>query len=220
MENKSFTQQKSSETDDKIQARISQKDNILIKVKDNLNYIYIVLMIVANCLLALVEIKGGEIGLRYPDTALGWILWATQIALQTLIGVLILNGFRRQGIKLGHNSIKTTYDEYMKCAKKNAKAKNPRSLKDYLRTHATIDSIKKASIYVVLSMFFGSVLISANWNALLALAGNIILAVSFGIKGLLDAEEYVVKELVLWYQKEIDQIRELEKEEKKEDDAV
>lgn len=215
MENKLSTQEKSS--DDKIQARINQKNIMLSKVKDNLNYIYIILMMLANCLLALVEIKGGTIGLRYPNTILGWVLWATQIALQTLIGVLILNGFRRQGIKIGHNSIKETYNDYMNCVKKNAKAKNPRSLKEYLRNHAVVDSLIKASIYVILSIFFGSVLIGANWNALISLIVNIILAIGFGIKALLDAEEFVVKELILWYQKEIN--KEKEKKEIKEDEV-
>lgn len=214
MESKLPIQEKSNEEEleAKIRNRITQKENILFKIKDNLNYIYIVLMIIANCLLALVEIKDGEIGLHYPSTTIGWILWAVQILLQTLIGVMILNGFRRQGIKIGHKTINKTYNEYMDATKRNSKNKNPRSLREYLVKHATFDSIMKSLIYVILSIFFGSIIIGANWNALLSLIINIIFAVGFGIKSLLDSEEFVVKELVLWYQKEIDKIKNIEKE--------
>lgn len=207
MENQSPIQQKSNNQD--IPQHILNKDNIIKKIKDNANYIYIVLMIIANCLIALVRIEDGKITMNYPKTLLGWILWATQIALQTIIGVLILNGFRRQGIKIGHNSIKSIYDEYLLLTRKNTENQNPRSLKQYLGKQATKDSIIKATLYVVLSIFVGSVVIGANWNALLSLTINIIFAVGFGIKALLDAEEYVIKELVIWYKIQIDKINKI-----------
>ncbi len=209
MENQLPTQPKSNDIN--IPQRIINKDNIVKKIKDNMNYIYIVLMIIANCLIAIVRIEDGKITMHYPKTALGWILWATQIAIQTIIGVLILNGFRRQGIKIGHNSIKPIYDEYLSLTRKNTENQNPRSLKQYLGKHATRDSIMKATLYVILSMFVGSVVIGANWNALLSLMVNIIFAVGFGIKALLDAEEYVIKELVIWYRIQIDKIKKTNK---------
>lgn len=217
MENQLLTPPKSSEN--KLPPHILAKDNIIKKIKDNINYIYIVLMIVANCLIALVTIEDGKITMHYPGTILGWVLWATQILLQTIIGVLILNGFRRQGIKIGHNSIKSVYDEYLTLTRKNTENKNPRSLKQYLTGHAAKDSIIKSCLYIILSIFMGSVVIGANWNALLSLVVNIIFAVGFGIKALLDSEEFVIKELVIWYRKEIDQLNKINEKEKKNENS-
>lgn len=195
MENQLPIQPKLSETTKNLQT----KEKIINAVKENLNYIYIVLMIIVNILLGLLTVNGGEIGVNYPKTLLGWILWAVQIFLQTLVGVLILNAFRRQGIQNGQKVIKATYDKYMDALSKTFKIA-PRSLKEYMGKQSVKDSIVKGSIYVVLSILTGSVIIGANWNNLLALVMNIILAIGFGLKAMLDAEEYVVTELVIWYQ--------------------
>lgn len=200
MDNQSLTQEKSSNS------YIETKKKIFNTIKENLNYIYIVLMIIANCLLSLLKVEDGALGVRYPQNSLGWVLWATQILFQTLIGVLILNAFRRQGIKIGHQGIKATYDKYLNSLCLNSKEKKPRGLKEYLRVHSTKDSISKSTIFVILSVFVGSVAISANLNNLLSLIANIIFAVGFGIKALLDAEEYVLTELVLWYQLKIAEV--------------
>lgn len=179
---------------------MEQKEKVTKALKDNLNYIYIFLMIIANCILSLLKIEDGAVGLRYPKDLLGWIMWATQIFLATFIGVMILNAFRRQGIKNGHNNIQGTYNKYLDAITNQNKEVNPRSLKQYLRVQALRDSLVKSLMFVILNIFIVSVVISANLNALLSLITNIIFAVSFGIKTMLDAEEYVVTELVIWYQ--------------------
>lgn len=179
---------------------MEQKEKLTKALKDNLNYIYIFLMIIANCILSLLKIEDGAVGLRYPKDLLGWIMWATQIFLATFIGVMILNAFRRQGIKNGHNNIQGTYNKYLDAITNQNKEVNPRSLKQYLRVQALRDSLVKSLMFVILNIFIVSVVISANLNALLSLITNIIFAVSFGIKTMLDAEEYVVTELVIWYQ--------------------
>lgn len=179
---------------------MEQKEKLTKALKDNLNYIYIFLMMIANCILSLLKIEDGAVGLRYPKDLLGWIMWATQIFLATFIGVMILNAFRRQGIKNGHNNIQGTYNKYLDAITNQNKEVNPRSLKQYLRVQALRDSLVKSLMFVILNIFIVSVVISANLNALLSLITNIIFAVSFGIKTMLDAEEYVVTELVIWYQ--------------------
>lgn len=179
---------------------MEQKEKLTKALKDNLNYIYIFLMIIANCILSLLKIEDGAVGLHYPKDLLGWIMWATQIFLATFIGVMILNAFRRQGIKNGHNNIQGTYNKYLDAITNQNKEVNPRSLKQYLRVQALKDSLVKSLMFVILNIFIVSVVISANLNALLSLITNIIFAVSFGIKTMLDAEEYVVTELVIWYQ--------------------
>lgn len=179
---------------------MEQKEKLTKALKDNLNYIYIFLMIIANCILSLLKIEDGAVGLRYPKDLLSWIMWATQIFLATFIGVMILNAFRRQGIKNGHNNIQGTYNKYLDAITNQNKDVNPRSLKQYLRVQALRDSLVKSLMFVILNIFIVSVVISANLNALLSLITNIIFAVSFGIKTMLDAEEYVVTELVIWYQ--------------------
>lgn len=198
MENQSHTQPKSN--------------NIVNKIKENLNYIYIVLMIIVNILLGLLTIEDGQIGLRYPSSALGWVLWAFQIIAQTIIGVLILNGFRRQGVKLGHEVIKDTYDKYLEITRKN-KSLKPRSLKEYMGKEAAKDGLSKAFILVLVSVFVGSVIIGANLNNILSLIINIILSIGFGIKALLDAENFVITELIVWYQLKTAEVTDQTKEE-------
>ena len=202
------------------QSHIQQKyNNLIYKIKENLNYIYIVLMIIINILLSILTIEDGNIGLRYPHSLLGWILWALQIIIQTVIGVLILNAFRRQGIKIGHSAIKDTYDKYLKVTQKDTK-KGPRSLKEYLGKEALKDSIFKSGILIILSIFVGSVIIGANLNNILSLVINIICAVCFGIKAMLDAEDFVITELVAWYQLKIAEVTDQEKEPAKENKNV
>lgn len=183
------------------------------QIKENLNYIYIVLMIIANAILSLLQIKDGEIGINYPTTGLGWLLWATQVLAVTFVGVMILSSFRRQGIKNGHKNIKTTYDEYLDLiTKQNNQESNPRGLKEYMNQRALKDGLGKGSIFALINILVISIGISANLNALLALIVNILLATCFGIKAMLDAEDYVITELVVWYKIKIKEMLELKED--------
>lgn len=214
MENQLPTQERLNNT------YFKKKEDILKAIKDNINYIYIVLMIVANCLITLVRIEDGNIALNTPHSALGWLLWAIQIILQTVIGVMIISGFRRQGIKLGHIAINPIYQTYLSVIIKSADNTKPRSLKEYIKATTTKDSVSKAMYLVVISIFIGSATITTNLNGLLSLITNIIFAVGFGIKALLDAEEYVITELVIWYQLKIEELTDhkLEPSRKKKND--
>lgn len=204
MENQLHTQEtlnNSKETINKIKSQ----------VKENLNYIYIVLMIIANALLSLLQIKNGEIGLNYPNGTLGWVLWITQVLAVTFIGVMILGSFRRQGVKNGHKQIKDTYNSYLDLLSKQNKDTNPRSLKEYLNQRALKDSIFKGTIFALINILVISIGISANLNSLMALIINILLATCFGIKAMLDAEDFVITELIIWYKlriKEMEIIKE------------
>lgn len=214
MENKSPIQQTSSE-EQRINDRIERKKSSLKIVKENLNYIYIMLMVIANVIISLLKIENGKIGLNYPNSALGWILWATQIIVTTFIGVMILGAFRRQGIKNGHEVIKDTYNEYLNVVSNDTKNKNPRSLRQYMRSQTIRDSVTKAPILIMISLLVVSLTISGSLNSLLALFTNIIFAISFGIKSMLDAEEYVIQELIVWYKIQIKTLKELEEKKEK-----
>lgn len=215
MENKSPTQETLNDDSYKT-PYIEQKEKILKGIKENLNYIYIVLMIIANCIISLLKIEDGAVGIRYPNGGLGWVLWATQILITTFIGVMILGAFRRQGIKSGHKGIEKTYNEYLKVITQDTQNINPRSLKQYLRSQTIKDSLSKGVIFITLNLLVISLAISANLNALLSLIVNIIFAISFGLKSMLDAEEYVLTELVIWYKLKIQEITKLEENNKKE----
>lgn len=214
MENKLPTQQTLTSEEQAIKDRVNKKKNALKTIKDNLNYIYIVLMIIANCIISLLKIEDGEVGFSYPKNGIGWVLWITRILITTFIGVMILNAFRRQGIKNGHVVIKSTYDEYLEAVSNNTKNKNPRGLKEYLREKTIKDSFSKGTILILINLLVMSLVISANLNALLALVTNIIFAVAFGIKAMLDAEEYVLQELIVWYKIKIKELKEIEEKEK------
>jgi hypothetical protein len=51
-----------------------------------------------------------------------------------------------------------------------------------------------------------SVIIGANLNNLLSLVVNIIFAIAFGIKAMIEAEEFVTSELIMWYQLKIAEV--------------
>lgn len=199
MENKLHTQEELTN---------QNKDKLFNQIKENLNYIYIVIMILANCLISLIRIdENGTIELRHPHTPAGWILWIAQILLITMVGVMILNAFRRQGIKLGHKSIKKTYDEYISLLAMQDKDMNPRSLREYMSAKVLKDSISKGALLVVINIMAISASIYANLNGLFALVINIIFSIAFGIKELLEAEDYVITELVIWYRIKIKQLK-------------
>lgn len=208
MENQLHTQEES----------ISNKQKIYNSVKDNLNYIYILLMIVVNTILSLLKVENGKIGLSYPNNGLGWALWITQVILITFVGVMILGAFRRQGILQGHNNIKKVYQEYLDAITDKNEDVNPRSLKEYNRQMTISDSFTKGSILVAVNLFVMSVVVSLNSNALIALITNIFLSLCFGIKAMLEAEDFVVTELVIWYKIKTKEL--IEKALKKERKAI
>lgn len=208
MENQLHTQEES----------ISNKQKIYNSIKDNLNYIYILLMIVVNTILSLLKVENGKIGLSYPNNGLGWALWITQVILITFVGVMILGAFRRQGILQGHNNIKTVYKDYLDAITDKNEDVNPRSLKEYTRQKTISDAFTKGAILVAVNLFVMSVVASLNPNALIALLTNIFLSVCFGIKAMLDAEDYVITELVIWYKIKTKEL--IEKALKKERKAI
>lgn len=211
MENKSPTQETYKTP------HLETKEKIGTAIKENLNYIYIVLMIIANCLLSLLRVEDGEVGVNYPKSNLAWIMFIIQILSTVVIGVMILNAFRRQGVKIGHKAIDEVYQRYLKAIARPDGNANPRSLKKYLRIQSTRDSLTKSLTFMVINVFVISVTINANINSLLSLIVNIIFAVSFGVKAMLDAEDYVLTELVIWYQIKI---KELEGSKGGENDGV
>ena len=194
MENQSLTPERLAEN-----KRIEQKEKFFAGVKDNLNYIYIFLMIIANCIISLLKIEDGQVGIKYPSDGLGWALWITQVLVITFLGVMILNTFRRQGIKNGHKTIKETYEEYLKAIANFKEEVNPRSERQYMKQQTLRDTFSKGSILIIVNLLVISAAISLNPNAILALFVNILLSVCFGIKAMLDAEDFVIKELVVWY---------------------
>lgn len=187
----------------------NKKDKAINNIKENINYIYILLITIVNIFLSLFTVSDGTVALLYPKTMLAWVLLIGQMVLQTVIGVLILNSFRRQGVKLGHKVIENIHKEYMEIITKEPKI-TPRSLKQYMSTEAIKNTISKSVIFMALSLFVGSVAITGSINNLVGLIMNIVLAMSFGLKALLEAEDFVINELSLWYKKRIKEIKKTE----------
>lgn len=207
MENQSLTQEELTNLDNE---RIKAREKAFKQIKDNLNYIYILLMIIANAIISLLRIENGKIGLSYPNNGLGWALWITQVLVITFIGVLILNSFRRQGIQNGHKIIEKTYTEYLNAITNKDIEQNPRSLKEYNKQQTLKDSLTKGSALILINLLVISVGISFNLNALVALIVNILFSTCFGIKAMLDAEDYVITELIVWYKIKIKEIKDVE----------
>lgn len=193
---------------------MSPIQNKFDKLKENLNFISIALMIIVQCLLSLLTIENGEIAFKAPKTIIAWAFWIGQLLITVLIGVVILSLFRKEGIRRGHKTIKETYNEYLMTINAHAKERKPRSLKEYMAKEGIKDTASKIVVYVLITLITGSLLISPNWNNILSLVANIILAIGFGIKTMLSAENFVVEELCVWYKKRILEIEEEKKNDK------
>lgn len=185
---------------------LEQKERTLKLIKDNLNYIYIVIMIIIDIILSLLIIKDGKLGVNYPTTPLAWVFWCTRIFLQTFVGVMILNSFRKQGLKQGHEAIKDVYSTYLSTMLQRGPKRPPRSKKEYITKNITKDTLTKSVIFIISGIAVDSLLIGFNLNNLLSLVTNILFALAFGIKDMIDAEDFVVSELVLWYQLKIEEV--------------
>lgn len=179
------------------------------KLKENLNFISIGLMIIVQVLLSLLRIEGGEIVFKAPATVVAWLFWGAQLAITVLIGVVILSFFRREGIRRGHKKIDETYQAYLMSLNNHAKERRPRSLKEYLAKEGVKDTVSKVVTFLIVTLVTGSLLISPNWNNILSLIANIVLAIGFGIKTMLSAENFVIEELCVWYKKRILEMEEI-----------
>lgn len=195
--------------------RKKAREKTIQAIKDNLNYIYISLMILANCIISLLRVEDGVIGLRYPKDGLGWALWITQILVITFLGILILNSFRRQGIKSGHKLISATYQKYLETISTSKTDIQPRSLQQYMRSNTIRDSFMKGGALIAINLLVVSVAVNGDLNSLLALVVNILMSLSFGIHAMLSAENYVIEELVVWYKLKIKELTTPRKESKK-----
>ena len=184
--------------------KTSNIKNSKFYIKENINYIAIGLMIIVNILLSVLQVEDGSIALAFPNTVIGWIMFISRIVLSTAVGVWILLFFRRQGIKTGHSEIKDLYNQYLEACRKNTKNKDPRSLKQYMVEKSTKDVITKSLILSFTSLVVGTLLISANLNSILSLIITTIMSIAFGIMNMIEAENFVIEELALWYKKEIE----------------
>lgn len=186
------------------------------KVRENLNFISVGIMIIANIMLSMLEVQSDGVTVNLPQGLFAWSLWLGQIFMTTFVGVMILNFFRRQGIKNGHENIKTEYQEYMAMLKDNTKEQKPRSKKEYLAKEGLKDTISKATIFTLTSFLVGSLLISANFNGILSLLINTVMSIGFGIKTMLTAQEFVIEELVIWYKQKTKELKENKENERTE----
>ena len=180
------------------------------KLKENLNFISIALMVLVQILLSLLTIEDGELSFKAPATLVAWLFWVGQLLITVIIGVVILSFFRREGVRRGHKAIKETYDEYLMAINAHAKERKPRSLKEYMTKEGLKDTASKIVIYILVTLITGSLLISPNWNNIISLVANIILAIGFGIKTMLSAENFVTEELCVWYKKKTLEYKEKE----------
>lgn len=184
-----------------------QSHTLKTLIKDKLNYIVIVVFCLINILLSMFSFSGGFSLRPFPTTAIQWVFYILSILLPPTIGLLIVNQFRHQGIKEGLKEIDDVYKKYLSLLPKKENIK-PRSMKTYLRQVTTKDAIRRYIIAIVLSVFLVNVAVSADINGLVAVIANIVLFISFGIMAMMQAEEYVTSELVIWYKIEINKLEE------------
>ena len=192
---------------------MSPTPNKFDKLKENLNFISIALMVLVQVLLSLLTIEDGQLSFKAPETLVAWLFWVGQLLITVIIGVVILSFFRREGIRRGHKTIKEIYDEYIMAINAHAKERKPRSLKEYMTKEGLKDTASKIVIYILVTLITGSLLISPNWNNIISLVANIILAIGFGIKTMLSAENFVTEELCVWYKKKTLEYKEKETQE-------
>jgi hypothetical protein len=185
-------------------------------IKDKLNYIAIVLLIIVNIIFSLFNVTSDASLKELPDTAFAWVFWVLTILLPPTVGVFILQAFRNEGIKEGEKNIKETKNRYLELTiidKKN----NQLSKNAYITKRMAKDIISKYSIAIIISLIITETIISVNINSLVNIIVNIILFIIFGILEMIKSEDYVSNELILWYKKEISRLEKIIEENKNDD---
>jgi hypothetical protein len=156
--------------------------------------ILLALSISVYLLFSFVSIKDGMLAVTdfSQYKAINWILLAVSILLPTLFGVLINISFRNFGynIWLQDEDVKRMKKEILELTAAHMGDKRYKTVEQYMKAGAIKDILIKILLGVTVSAIGVNIMLTMNWNNIVATIINVIMWVIFGFINMINIIEY------------------------------
>ena len=125
-------------------------------------------------------------------TAMQWILFAASIVLPTFFGVLINISFRQFGYKvfLEDEDVQAMKNRILDLMGNNENEKRYRTVEQYMKASNIKDMFVKILIGFSVSAIGANILLTMNWNTIMATLINLLMWVVFGFMNMINVIEY------------------------------
>ncbi|NLC65108.1 MAG: hypothetical protein GX753_05505 [Erysipelothrix sp.] len=125
-------------------------------------------------------------------TAMQWILFAASIVLPTFFGVLINISFRQFGYKvfLEDEDVQAMKNRILDLMGNNENEKRYRTVEQYMKANNIKDIFIKILIGFSVSAIGANILLTMNWNTIMATLINLLMWVVFGFMNMIKVIEY------------------------------
>lgn len=168
------------------------------KIKDKISaYSYAILLalsISVYLLFSFVSIVDGMFVITdfSSYTAMQWILFAVSIVMPTFFGVLINISFRQFGYKvfLEDEEVQAMKKRILDLIGNNEKEKRYRTVEQYMKMRNIKDIFIKILIGFSVSAIGANILLTWNWNTIIATLINLLMWIIFGFMNMISVIEY------------------------------
>lgn len=125
-------------------------------------------------------------------TAMQWILFAVSIVMPTFFGVLINISFRQFGYKifLEDEEVQAMKKRILDLIGNNEKEKRYRTVEQYMKASNIKDIFVKILIGFSISAIGANILLTMNWNTIMATLINLLMWLVFGFMNMIKVIEY------------------------------
>lgn len=125
-------------------------------------------------------------------TAMQWILFAVSIVMPTFFGILINISFRQFGYKvfLEDEEVQAMKKRILDLMGNNEKEKRYRTVEQYMKASNIKDMFVKILIGFSVSAIGANILLTMNWNTIMATLINLLMWVVFGFMNMIKVIEY------------------------------
>ena len=125
-------------------------------------------------------------------TAMQWILFAVSIVMPTFFGILINISFRQFGYKvfLEDEEVQAMKKRILDLMGNNENEKRYRTVEQYMKARNIKDIFIKILIGFSVSAIGANILLTMNWNTIMATLINLLMWVVFGFMNMINVIEY------------------------------
>lgn len=179
-------------------------------MKNYVNVIVIVGLLLLNVLISLMYIEDGEIILTDFSnyTWIDWVLWTMLVIIPAVITTVARTVFQREGIRQAKLEYPEVIKQHRDLLIPDEKVKI-RSEKEYLTEYARKYSLKIMGTALIVSFVTTNLLVGIDTNGILRLLINLIVSVSIGYMAFGAGYHYGLEELRIWYTLDIKRLEEL-----------
>lgn len=153
-------------------------------IKSSADVIVLVISVLVYLLTSLVTFTDGEFALVdfSTFTVIRWVFFVLAIILPTALGVLINISFRNMAYKafLAVPEVKSMKEELLKLSLKDRHFKRKTTMEAYIKSRTRKDMIIKTLIGLIVSSMSVNLLLSLNWNTVVATIFNLLMWLLLG----------------------------------------